>query len=356
MVKAGEIPGSELNGTLHRFGILLVPGFSSLSVPLVTEPLFIANWLAGRRLFDWTTLSTDGLAVRSSSDGLMAVDAPLSADAVSALDTVFVTASFEARAAVRDTRLVDWLRRAERQGVRIGAIETGSEILMDIDILTGGSVPAHWYNAKGSQELFPERQITETLFEASGPHPLSAGGLATADMMLDLIAQDAGDAFANEVGKHLLLDRRRPGSRPQPSAEVKVAQPASGGPQRDPVARAHAIMEERIEEPISCAELAAIVGVSSRHLQRLFRARLGRGMEATYRELRLAKAHQLVQQTDISLTEVSVACGFASLEVFSRSYRTRFGVAPSRDRGQSLDASVYHSIPTDRAPDSPDPA
>lgn len=332
---------------LHRFGILLVPGFSSLSVTLVTEPLFIANWLAGQALFRWTTLSSDGLAVLSSSGDLVAVDAPLSGEAQASLDTVFVTASFEARASARDARLTDWLRKAARSGMRIGAIETGSEILMDADILRSGSIPVHWYNAKGNEELHPDLQITETLFEVSGTHPLSAGGMATVDMMLDLIAQEVGDAFATEVGKHLLLDGRRPGSRPQPSAEAKVAQISESRHPRDPVARAHAIMEECIEEPISCAEIAEMVGVSPRHLQRLFRARLGRGMEATYRELRLAKAHQLVQQTDISLTEVAIACGFSSLEVFSRTYRARFGVAPSRDRGQSLDASVYHSIPSD---------
>lgn len=340
---------TEPQAPLHRFGILLVPGFSGLSVSLVTEPLFIANWLAGRTLFEWMTLSADGLAVRSSSGNLMAVDAPLSGEMHSTLDTVFVVASFEPRDPTRDARLADWLRRAGRNGVRLGAIETGSELLMGAEILRGGSIPVHWYNAKGSEEMHPDLQITETLFESSGMHPLSAGGMATADMMLELIAQEVGDAFATEVGKHLLLDSRRPGSRPQPTAEARIASPPESHHPRDPVARAHAIMEERIEEPISCATLAEMVGVSSRHLQRLFRARLGRGMEATYRELRLAKAHQLVQQTDISLTEVSIACGFSALEVFSRTYRARFGVAPSRDRGQSLDASVYHSIPDDDA-------
>lgn len=333
-----------VQAVLHRYGLLLVPGFSSLSVALVTEPLFIANWLAGRTLFQWTTFSVDGLAVRSSSGALLAVDEALSGEVQLPLDTVFVIASFEAPESAGDARLMNWLRRADRSGVRVGAIETGSEILIAADILRSGSIPVHWYNAKGSEELHPDLQITETLFEAAGRHPLSAGGSATADMMLDLIAQDAGDALAAEVGKHLLVDSRRPGSRPQPSAGAKVAQFPERRDARDPVARAHAIMEERIEEPISCAALAGMVGVSSRHLQRLFRARLGRGIEATYRELRLAKAHQMVQLTGISITEIAIACGFSSLEVFSRTYRSRFGVAPSRDRGQSLDASVYHSV------------
>ncbi|MBU3000877.1 GlxA family transcriptional regulator [Roseovarius nubinhibens] len=340
---------SEQVNPLHRYGILLVPGYSSLAVNLVTEPLFIANWLAGKTLFQWTTLSADGFAVHSSCGSPLAVDVPLSSESHAAIDTVFVVASFDARASALDTRLADWLRRASRKGVRIGAIETGCEILMDIGLLRAESIPVHWYNAKGSAERYPDLQFTETLFETSGGYPLSAGGMATADMMLDLIAQDVGDKFASEVGKHLLMDGRRPGSRPQPAAEQALHALTENRHLHDPVARAHAIMEEQLEDTISCADIAKRVGVSSRHLQRLFRARLGRGIEATYRELRIAKAHQLVQQTDISLTEVAVACGFSSLEVFSRTYRSRFGVAPSRDRRQSLEASVYRSFGVDRS-------
>jgi AraC family carnitine catabolism transcriptional activator len=57
--------------------------------------------------------------------------------------------------------------------------------------------------------------------------------------------------------------------------------------------------------------------------------------------LRMERAHQLVQLTDLTITEVAVACGFASLEVFSRSYRKAFNVSPSRDRRQSVDSSVF---------------
>lgn len=333
----------EQDAPLHRFGLLLVPGFSSLAVNLVTEPLFIANWLAGRSLFTWQTLSVDGFAVRSSNGSQTSVDAPLTGDPQADFDTVFVVASFDVRASAEKTRMIEWLRSTARTRVRVGAIEIGSEILMEAGLLHGSSIPVHWYNAKGSEERFHDIKVTETLFETAGRHPLSAGGLATLDMMLDHIAQDAGDSLAEEVGRHLLVDMRRPGTRPQPCPGHALPK-ATGGRHRDPVARAYAIMEEQLDQQMSCTDIAKEVGVSTRHLQRLFKARLGRGVEATYRELRLAKAHQLVQQTDMSLTEVSVACGFSSLEVFSRTYRSRFGTAPSRDRRQSLGTTVYHSI------------
>ena len=110
---------SNQTDTLHRFGLLLVPGFSSLAVNLRTEPLFIANWLAGRPLFTWQTLSVDGFAVRSSNGAHVSVDAPLASDSQADFDSVFVIASFDVRNYPEKGRVIDWLRRGARTGVRV---------------------------------------------------------------------------------------------------------------------------------------------------------------------------------------------------------------------------------------------
>jgi AraC family carnitine catabolism transcriptional activator len=59
-----------------------------------------------------------------------------------------------------------------------------------------------------------------------------------------------------------------------------------------------------------------------------------------YRQIRIAKAHQLLQQTELSVTEVAFSCGFSSPEYFCRLYRAFFGCSPSRDRRQSTTAPV----------------
>ncbi|MCF3994363.1 helix-turn-helix domain-containing protein, partial [Pseudomonas aeruginosa] len=51
-----------------------------------------------------------------------------------------------------------------------------------------------------------------------------------------------------------------------------------------------------------------------------------------YLGLRLDKARQLLRQTDLSVLQVSLACGFESPSYFSRSYRARFAASPSQDR------------------------
>ncbi|EMV9186203.1 helix-turn-helix domain-containing protein, partial [Escherichia coli] len=51
-----------------------------------------------------------------------------------------------------------------------------------------------------------------------------------------------------------------------------------------------------------------------------------------YLGLRLDKARQLLRQTDMSVLEIGVACGFETPSYLSRSYRAKFGVCPSQDR------------------------
>ena len=50
-----------------------------------------------------------------------------------------------------------------------------------------------------------------------------------------------------------------------------------------------------------------------------------------YRAIRLERGRTLVRQTSLSLTEVALACGFASNSHFSREYRKRFATTPAAD-------------------------
>jgi AraC family carnitine catabolism transcriptional activator len=322
-----------------RIGLVLVPGFSHLGLTLVTEPLFVANWLARRPLFRWTTLSADGLAVAASSGTSLAVDQPLMP--AQPFDIALVVASFDSRSAAADARVMQWLRRAARAGVRVGGVETGCEIVAAAGLLDGVDLPVHWYNFAGAQERLPQIRAARRLHALDRGRPLSAGGMATFDLVLDLIAREQGPELAREVALHLISDGPRPGTQAQ---SLPLAPPVAAAPparDADPALAARAQIEASLDDPAPLAALAAAAGCSLRHLQRLVRARFGQSLRDLRAELRMAAAHQRVQQTDLPLTEIAVACGFSSLAVFSRSYRRRFGVPPSRDRRQSTDASVF---------------
>ncbi len=91
-------------------------------------------------------------------------------------------------------------------------------------------------------------------------------------------------------------------------------------------------MEETLEMPMSRAELALGVGLSTRQLERLFRKYLHRTPTRFYLELRLERARLLLRQTSMSVLDVALACGFVSASHFSKCYREHFTRRPGEER------------------------
>ena len=95
-----------------------------------------------------------------------------------------------------------------------------------------------------------------------------------------------------------------------------------------------ALMEANLGEPLPTEDIARLVGVSRRQLERLFKQHLDELPSRYYAELRLARARRLLQQTSQSILQVGLGCGFSSGSHFSNAYRTRFGRTPREERSQ----------------------
>ena len=95
-------------------------------------------------------------------------------------------------------------------------------------------------------------------------------------------------------------------------------------------------MTENLEEPLERSEVARSVGLSPRQMERLFVRYLKVTPKRYYNTLRLERARNLLRQTDMSLTEIAIACGFETPTGFSKTYRKIFGCQPREDRKAAL--------------------
>lgn len=320
-----------------RFHFLVLEEHSALGVSLLSEPLFLANWLLAKDAYAWTTVSLDGGPVQASDGSLQSVDG--SVDVVAEDDPLFVVASFNGKAVTADAKLLNLLRRRARRGAMLGGIETGSEALARAGLLDGYQAAVHWDNADGFREMFPRVSVSNRSFEIDRQRVTSAGALANLHLMLALIGADHGERLVREITRHLLV---------QPMDESAEFQGPETDGDRSAVQRrvrdAVAMMQAHLEVPLSCPDIADRIGISLRQLERNFLETFGLSPKRYYRVLRLNHAHALLQQTDLSVTEIAVSAGFASTEHFSRAYRTQFGEPPSRDRRQVTDAPVAWAL------------
>ncbi|MEP2715950.1 GlxA family transcriptional regulator [Pseudophaeobacter sp.] len=312
-------------GPTKRYVFVLLDRFSMLSFASAMECLRIANRMAGREAYSWTLLSEAGENVTCSAGTTFAVDGDLGD--LQRDDTILVCSGVNVQGAT-SKKLLAWLRREARKGVMIGGLCTASYVLAKAGLLDGKRATIHWENIDSFAEEFEEVTLTKSVFVIDNNRLSTAGGTSSIDLMLKLLATDHGEDLANAVADQLIYSSIRTDQDTQ-----RLSIPTRIGVRHPKLSMVIQMMEANIEEPISPSVLAQDVGMSTRQLERLFRRYLNRSPKRYYMELRLQKARNLLMQTDMSVINVALACGFASPSHFSKCYRSHYDTTPYRERG-----------------------
>jgi transcriptional regulator GlxA family with amidase domain len=305
-------------------GFFLIPDFPMIVLGCAIDPLRIANRLAGRTLYTWSLISRDGAPVPASNR--IAFDVQGSIAAAPACDMVFACAGLLAQD-YRDHAVFAWLRKLHRQGVRLGALSTGTYLLARSGLLDGLRCTVHWENVASLAEDFPRLRVTDDIFVEDGAILTCSGGTGTIDAMLHLIAGQQGASLATAIADQIMHPRIRghqDSQRNALEARLAIAHPKLASVVRQ--------MQAALEEPLEIDRLARDAGLSPRHLERLCARHLGRSPHSLYLELRLERGRGLLQQTGLSVLDVALACGFVSATHFSRRYRACFGLSPTQER------------------------
>ncbi len=90
-----------------------------------------------------------------------------------------------------------------------------------------------------------------------------------------------------------------------------------------------ALIEAKLDTALTLEELAGAVGLSPGFFARAFKAAMGKPPHAYILDRRIARARLLLASTDLDLSAVAYACGFASHAHMTSQFRNRLGVTPS---------------------------
>lgn len=327
------ISGHSDKTTPTRYVFVLLDNFTLLCFSAAVECLRIANRMADDTLYEWVLAGEGGHVVRCSAGATFQVDMDL--DELRRDDIVMICGGIDVQAATTK-RVLNWLRREARRGLKVAGLCTAAYTVAKAGLLDGKRATIHWENQDSFLEEFDEVELTKSVFVIDGNRMTTAGGTSSIDLMLKLVADDRGEKLANEVADQLIYSSIRTDQDTQ-----RLSVPTRIGVRHPKLSQVIQMMEANIEEPISPSIMAKNVGMSTRQLERLFRRYLNRSPKRYYMELRLQKARNLLMQTDMTVINVALACGFASPSHFSKCYRGQYHITPYRERGaQSTRLSV----------------
>jgi transcriptional regulator GlxA family with amidase domain len=318
-----------MTAPVRRVGLLLQPGFPLLALAGVLDSLAAANELQAEARYRGEPLSAGGGPVASGNGGVLHTAAlPLDAD----WHALFILAT---EPGTPDAGLAMQLRHWAGQGVVLGGIGAGAAWLAAAGLLDGQRACADWALLDSLAEAHPGVAWASGLWESSaaGDRLSSAGGTASLDLCCAWLAAQHGERLGQELANLLGLKALR--ARDERQRAGYSEQRGAGSPK---LAEALALMEANLGEPLPTEEVARLVGVSRRQLERLFKQHLDSLPSRHYLALRLARAQRLLQQGSQSILQIGLSCGFSSGPHFSNAYKAHFGHTPRDERSRRAQA------------------
>jgi len=87
-------------------------------------------------------------------------------------------------------------------------------------------------------------------------------------------------------------------------------------------------MNQHLEEPLQLKRLCETYMISRRQVERMFARHMGSSPKRYYVQLRLERAYQLCEQTEVPIVEIAIATGFQSASVFSIRFKQTYNISP----------------------------
>jgi transcriptional regulator GlxA family with amidase domain len=316
---------------MTMLGVLIFPGFQILDA---AGPISVFE-IAGRFIPAHPAiqiLAAQSGPVRSSSGVEMVAQGLRGAGGI---NTLIVAGGEGVEAAADSGALCAFVRRLAQRGVRLGSVCSGAYILAEAGLLDGRRATTHWCRTPDFSRRYPKVKLEpDLIYTKDGGIWTSAGITAGIDLALAMMAEDHGDAVAQDTARQLIVYHRRSGGQSQfsPLLELKAPNGRFG--------TLLSWVRENLDAPLSVEGLADRAGMSLRHFTRAFTAETGSTPSKAIERLRVEVARSRVQTSGEAIERVAVATGFRNAERMRRAFIRAFGQPPQSQRRAARRASA----------------
>ena len=249
--------------------------------------------------------------------------------------------------ALRDRRLVDWLRVTAPKARRMASVCAGAFLLAEAGLLHGRRAATHWSSCTLLGKRYPSLKVEpEAIFVRDDPIWTSAGVSTGIDLSMAMVQDDCGHNVAMQVARELVIYMKRPGGQSQ----------TTDSPVFDEL---HLWMAKNLQDQkLTVDRLARHVNMSPRNLARSYKTKTGRTPAKALERFRVEAARRLLEEAKLDIDQIARRCGFGDeermratfkrhLAISPRDYRRRFLILCSTDAmRQKIDRSTRKPVAT----------
>ncbi len=313
-----------------QVGFILLENFSMMAFTAAVDALVTANLVSSSTLFKYNTYGLENIKVTSDLNIDVSVDGTLNEVLFTgncAVKVLIVCGGYRCSLS-KYQPLTKLLQNADSNNITLGGLWNGAISLAYADLLVQQSCSLHPHDRYFFKTTFDQIKLSNKSFTIENNRMTSAGPSSALEMMLLFIEQIYGNSLVRSIREIISCDENLDSNE----QNAKRQSDQKHFPQS--LIETLDLMKANIEEPLSIDELANYTKVTRRKLERLFHNYLELPPSRYYLELRLKVAHRLVLETNESIINIAIACGFLSSTHFSHCFKNLFSMSPTQARQQ----------------------
>lgn len=314
---------------MNKVAILAYDGCWAMSVFSVTDffrvVALLEQHLGLAQSYAVEVLSTDGAEVRAASGHAIQPDSAITD--TGDYDLVVIPAIEGPRLAAGftpDANLLAWLTARRQENTRLLALTTGGCFVAAAGLAENLLIATHWAYVRQLKKRYPGAQFVAHQSFLRAANIWSTGSLNGGfDALLEMLAQDKGDQFAQLCATHLLM------AAPE---RLNPILPGHRNHCDESILKLQDWIESHYAEVITIKRMSCEAGLAERTLKRRFLQATRISPNLYVQKVRIDKAKKLLLATGLSVKAIAYEVGYENVSFFVRLFRTQVGQTPAQWR------------------------
>ena len=219
--------------------------------------------------------------------------------------------------------LLAWLQGQFDGGAIICGVGTGCCFMATIGLLDNKPATTHWYYFDQFQRHYPRVQLKRQHFITQAGNLYCAASVnSLADLTIHFIQRFFNQPVAQHIQRHFSHE-----IRPVYETTGYFAEHNTNHPDEE-ILQAQLWLHNNMTKTLTVAQIARRFGMSGRNFSRRFKAATGKTPVHYLQELRLNGARELLQSSNLSITEIAHKVGFRDARHFSYLFKRTLSVSP----------------------------
>ncbi|MAZ86345.1 MAG: AraC family transcriptional regulator [Cellvibrionaceae bacterium] len=227
----------------------------------------------------------------------------------------------------RNPEIIAWLRKLNEQGTIFIAVGTGVCFLAEAGLLNGKAATTHWHYFEQFQRSYPEVDLKRQYFiTQSGNFYCAASVNAVADLTVHFIHRTYGQEIASHVQRNFSHEIRRAYESTSYYDDKHRYHPD------EDIVQAQIWLQDHCQKEILLKSVAERFDMSVRTFNRRFKSATGKTPLQYLQEIRIDMAKDLLQTSNLSVSEVAYKVGYQDMGHFSSLFKKLLSTTPSEYR------------------------